>query len=158
MANINITSLGQINDAGKGTIFKDMHLDLQFGEPAGPTYFTTDATKDSIADYDLQAIRNSLLNIFNTSPGEKILNPIFGSGLLQYLFLPINNDNGTLVGDTVLQNIQSFEPRVRVNNVNVYTDIDNNQYVIDLTITIPALKNSTAQLAGTLSNSGFTFN
>jgi len=158
MANINITSLGKINDAGNGTVYKDFHLDLQFGEPASPTYFTSIATNDAIADYDLRAIKNSLTNIFNTGPGEKILNPAFGSGLQGFLFLPVSNDNGGLIGNAVLQAIRTYEPRVSVQSVNVYTDADNNQYIIDMIFFIPGLKNSTAQLAGTLSNSGFTFN
>ena len=158
MANIKITSLGQVLDTGNGTVFKDMHLDLLFGTPAGSTYFTTRATDDAVADFDTKAIVNSLYNIFNTSQGGKILNPLFGSDLQQYLFLPVNEENGTLIGNTIMKCIQSFEPRVRLDNVVVYKDADNNQYQIDMTITIPALKNSTAQLAGTLSNSGFTFN
>ena len=159
MSNIKITTLGQIANAGNGTIYKDMHLDLTFGEPSGPSYYTTHATNDAVGDYDLGAIRNSLYNIFNTSAGEKILDPQFGASLQQFLFMPITNETGTLIGNTLRRNVQTYEPRVVVQNIDVYTDPDNNQYVIDFSIIIPALKNSSVRLTGTLSNSKkFIFN
>ena len=157
MANIKITTLGQVSDKGNGTTFKDMHFDLKFGEPKDSSYFTSYATDDAVADYDINAIKNSLFNIFNTAAGEKILDPLFGASLQQFLFLPITSDTGTLIGDTLQRNIQSYEPRVTIRSLNIYTDVDNNQYVIDLELIIPRLKNSTMKLAGILSNSRFTF-
>lgn len=157
MANITLTSLGQRKNVETGRVFKDLHLDLQFGVPAGIAYFDGNTSDDAVADFDEQAIRNSLITLFNTAKGQKILNPEYGSNLQRFLFLPVSNDNGELLGDTVLDSIRRYEPRVIPDKIVVYKDEDNNRYEVDIILTIPALKNAAIKLTGSLNNSGFTF-
>lgn len=157
MANITLTSLGQIKNVETGRVFKDLHLDLQFGIPGGVAYFDSNVSSDALADFDEQAIRNSLITLFNTSKGQKILNPEYGSNLQRFLFLPVSNDNAELLGDAVIDGIRRYEPRVVADKIMVYKDEDNNLYEIDILLIIPALKNATIQLVGRINNSGFTF-
>ena len=157
MANITLTSLSQVKNVDTGKVFKDLHLDLQFGIPRGIAYFDDNVSSDVLADFDEQAIRNSLITLFNTVRGQKILNPEYGSGLQRFLFLPVSNDNGELLGDAVIDGIRRYEPRVIPDKVTVYKDEDNNRYEIDIILNVPALKNTTVLLVGSLNNSGFTF-
>ena len=157
MANIRITDLPIKGDVGDKKVFKDLHLDLQFGQPNGVKYFSATKNNDLVADYDIQAILNSVQNLFNTSRGEKILNPEYGSDVTRYIFLPVNSLNASLLGDAILESIRTFEPRITVDTINVYKDEDNMEYVVDLTILIPALKNVKVTTTGKLNNSGFIF-
>ena len=158
MASIKISSLGQKTDVGTNNrTFSDFHLDLKFGVPSSVLYFGGKRDNDAIADFDIQAIVNSLFNLFNTSKGQKILNPEFGINLQQYLFLPVNSDTGELIGQAVMDGIRQYEPRVTVDNVTVYKDEDNNQYQLDISVSVPALNNYTVTLVGNLSISGIKF-
>jgi phage baseplate assembly protein W len=114
--------------------------------------------KDIVADRDINAIKNSLFNIFTTIPGQKILNPIFGLNLMYFLFSGISTENGKILGETILKGITKFEPRVSVDYINVLTDIENQQYTIDLFISVPTLNIKGISLKGTLAESGFYFN
>lgn len=157
MSNITLTSLGQRKNVDTGEVFKDLHLDLQFGVPGGISYFDGNTSDDALADFDEQAIRNSLITLFNTTKGQKILNPEYGSNLQRFLFLPVSNDNGELLGDMIVESIRRYEPRTIPDKITVYKDEDNNRYEVDIILTIPALKNAAIQLTGSLNNSGFTF-
>ena len=114
--------------------------------------------KDIVADYDVNAIKNSIFNIFTTIPGQKLLNPIFGLNLLQFLFTGITPTNAKLLGDTILKGIVKFEPRVSVDKINVAPDVENQQYIVGLVLSVPSLNITGMQIKSTLSESGYYFN
>ena len=157
MAKITITSLNT-SPKVKGTyLYSDLKLDLSFNYSNSFQFFKNKEVKDMEVSYDIQAIRNSLVNIFNTNKGEFLLSPDFGLNLRQYLFGSISDINGRLIGDAIVQGIAKYEPRVVVDNVIVVTDYDNSQYLLNISVTIPALQNSKVEFTGILSNLGFTF-
>jgi hypothetical protein len=114
--------------------------------------------KDIVADYDVNAIKNSIFNLFTTIPGQKLLNPIFGLNLLQFLFTGITANNAKLLGDTILRGIIKFEPRVSVDKINVVPDEETQQYIIGLVLSVPSLNITGLQIKSTLSESGYYFN
>jgi phage baseplate assembly protein W len=63
-----------------------------------------------------------------------------------------------MLGDTILKGLTRFEPRVKVENINITTDFDNQQYTIDLLLSVPSLNITGLQVKGTLAESGFYFN
>jgi phage baseplate assembly protein W len=87
---------------------------------------------DIKVDNDIEAIKNSIRNIFNTRKGQKILSPNFGASLDQFLFERVDNFTGTIIGQTILDNLQRFEPRVEVEKINVYPFPDQNQYNVQV--------------------------
>jgi phage baseplate assembly protein W len=99
-----------------------------------------------------------MYNIFTTIPGQKILNPTFGLNLLYFLFTGISELNGRRLGETILKGITKFEPRVKVEYINVMTDVENQQYAIDMIISVPTLNINMLSIQGTLAESGFYFN
>lgn len=157
MANIKITTLGGTSKATDSYLYSDLKLDLSFDYSQSSQLLKTKEIKDAVVNYDAQAIKNSLTNIFNTNKGELLLSQDFGLNLRQYLFSPISDINGRIIGDAILQGIGKYEPRVSVDNVLVATDYDNQQYVIQIGVIVPSLKNSSIVFSGILSNVGFNF-
>ena len=136
----------------------DLELDLKIDYTRNSSLNNINEQKDIRADYDINAIKNSIFNIFTTIPGQKILNPIFGLNLYFYLFNGISYNNGKMLGETILKGLTRYEPRVTVDNINITTDIENQQYTIDMILSVPTLNINGLEVKGTLSESGFYFN
>jgi phage baseplate assembly protein W len=136
----------------------DLELDLKINYSRNSSLNNINEQKDIRADYDINAIKNSIFNIFTTIPGQKILNPIFGLNLYFYLFNGISYNNGKMLGETILKGLTRYEPRVTVDNINITTDIENQQYTIDMILSVPTLNIEGLEVKGTLSESGFYFN
>ena len=138
-------------------VFKDVTLDVQESRNLSDFgLFSPDNTTDIEQSIDYEAINNSITNIFNTTPGQKILNPEFGLALRQYLFEPLTFDTAENIGETILLGVTEFEPRVRVENVHVVVDFDANEYEITLKLRVPALNNNSMTISGKLDTNGFT--
>ena len=137
--------------------YKDVMLDVQ--ESSNLSDFGL-YSKENVTDIeqslDYEAITNSIVNIFNTTPGQKILNPEFGLALRQYLFEPLSYDIAENIGETILLGVTEYEPRVRVVHINVTVDFDAHEYEITLKLAVPALNNSKMTMSGTLGADGFS--
>ena len=140
-----------------GYLYKDVEFDLK-------TTFTNNKElakveeKDDLASlYDIKAVVNSLKNILTTSPGEKLLNPTFGLDLRDYLFEQVSIPKGYFIGEDIFKGLVTQEPRVEVNRVDVLVDEDEQQYVINLNISVPSLNAYDISLKGILNNDGYTF-
>ena len=144
-------------------IYRDLHLDLEqdittTGESKLEQALPPDENfKDIKASVNEEAIKNSLTNLFNTYPGQKILNPEYGLDLTQFLFSPADQSTAQQIGDTILDGIIKYEPRVSVNNVSVGVNTDNQEYEISLSISIPKLSDAPVNLSGILTESNFSF-
>lgn len=157
MAAIVIKDLNRLPDKRINT-YTDLEIDLKVDYTKTSPLNNFKEQKDIVADYDVNAIKNSIFNIFTTIPGQKLLNPIFGLNLLQFLFTGITPSNAKLLGDTILQGIIKFEPRVVVDKINVIQDIENQQYLIGLVLSVPSLNITGLQIKSTLAESGYYFN
>jgi len=78
------------------------------------------------------AIARSLRNIIFTSPGEKFFNPDFGSNISKVLFENIDEISAIQIKEEIELSIKNFEPRVRLTEVEINPNYDNNQF--DVTI------------------------
>jgi phage baseplate assembly protein W len=110
-------------------VYCDLHLDLSIADNRG-NGLNAQSSNDINVDYDYNAIRNSLTNIFNTLPGQKILNPSFGANLEQFLFDRVDNIKGKILGNTILQNINNYEPRVTIQSIQVQPLPDQQLYYV----------------------------
>jgi phage baseplate assembly protein W len=128
LANNPTTAVSKDPSLVSSYIYTDLHLDLEAEQNIG-TSLLAQKTSDIKVDNDERAIRNSIFNIFTTRPGQKILNPRFGSALDQYLFSPITDFRAKLIGEKILEDLK-LEPRITVLNVSVTPDPDLNQYQI----------------------------
>jgi phage baseplate assembly protein W len=64
-------------------------------------------------------IRNSILLILQTAPGERVMRPDFGAGLSQLLFEPLIQATIALAQHNVRQALIRFEPRIEVLEIDV---------------------------------------
>lgn len=141
---IKIKALEQIASTytEKGYFFKDLFLDISRTKTSSPGFNVPVPGEDIRASFDVEALVNSLNNLFNTLPGQRFLFPEYGLNLYQYLFEPITSFNARAIGERILQSITLYEPRVNVLNVNVQMDADNNRYKITIVFEVPILQES----------------
>jgi len=64
-------------------------------------------------------VRQAILLILETNPGERVMRPDFGVGLVDFMFEPINTTTMALVQYRVQQNLVTWEPRINVQDVTV---------------------------------------
>ena len=91
---------------------------------------------------NVQAIRNSLRNIFTWIPGERILLPEFGSRLHMLLYEGITPMTEERIIAEIRSNVSEWEPRVQIvdiRNVSTTDDTEGNTIAIDIVFTIPSL-------------------
>lgn len=144
---IKIANLEQIADQfkRKDFKFKDFHLDFKKEFNYDTVIQKKIDGNDLKVDYDKEAIINSLKNLFNTRPGQRFLFPLYGLDLSQYLFEAVTEENGQVIGESIVTAIERYEPRVTLRQCNVVAKPDDNEYEITVMISIP-LFNTTASI------------
>ena len=153
-----LKSLTKPSVLSNGFTYSDLHLDIQYQYLVNHEVQRQYEITDILVDYDLGAIRNSIVNLLLTFPGQKILNPFFGLNLAQYLFQPCDEDTAFIIGQEIQKGITTFEPRVKINLLKVIAQPATHSFQITLILSVPTLNSSSFQIAGTLSNSGFYIN
>lgn len=102
--------------------YTDLNLDFL----RHPT--TGDVTK-KIGD---DAIKRSLRNLIFTNHYERPFQSFIGSNIRKLLFDNANSITASLLKDAIVEVINNFEPRVKLTEVFVTDDSDNNGYNIRL--------------------------
>lgn len=69
-------------------------------------------------------VRQSLLILLRTNPGERVMRPAFGAGLDAFVFEPVNTATLHALGRQVEQTLVEFEPRIDQIGVVVRPDAD----------------------------------
>jgi phage baseplate assembly protein W len=140
----------------EGYLYKDLALDLNPAYSYNNQLNRKEFLKDVQASYDIEAVKNSIVNIFLTSPGDKILNPTFGIDLKRFLFEPVDEFISEIIRDDIETKLPLMEPRVVVDNVKVDADEDENQYNIDIQIDVPTLSIYGLSIKSRLNSNGYT--
>ena len=156
MASIKISGLPELRVQNNAFTYADLRLDLQKKYLIKDNFKQIPEINDLSLDYDLNAIKNSIRNIFNTVPGEKILNPTFGLNLKQFLFDPLSELRAMDIAGTIRSKLTLFEPRITLLNVNVYPMYDNLEYNIEIIFSIPGLNTPSFTMSGALNSIGYT--
>lgn len=89
--------------------------------PGSRTYkgmSTVGTRAGSVSLYDLDLIKQDIINHFYIRQGERLGNPEFGCIIWDLLFDPLTEDAKTAILDNVTQ-IINYDPRVQVKNVVV---------------------------------------
>ena len=89
-------------------------------------------TDDIIGVKNDTAIARSIRNLVLTTPGERFFNEDLGSGVSQLLFDTVDDISAAVIRDEVEQTIIRFEPRVKLQDVAVKPNYDNNEF--DVTV------------------------
>jgi len=68
--------------------------------------------------YDVELVKQDLLNHFNIRKGEKLENPDFGTNIWLYLFDPLDDDTKNAVIRDV-EEVINYDPRVTLDQIEV---------------------------------------
>ena len=82
------------------------------------------------------AIARSIRNLVLTTPGERFFNEALGSGVSEVLFDVLDDISGAVIRDEIEQTIIRFEPRVKLTDVKVKPDYENNEFNVTITYDI----------------------
>jgi phage baseplate assembly protein W len=86
-----------------------------------------------------QNVRESIRIILGTDRGERVMLPAFGAGLRTFLYEPNIPATHRLIEDRVAKALQRWEPRVRVDRIQVAADpADPQQANVTITYTLVA--------------------
>jgi len=155
MGKIVLGTLPQLKNRKGPYLYTDLHLDLELSDNINNFLYQENEIKDIKLDYDLNAIRNSLYNLFTTTPGEKILNPDYGLDLRQYLFESATIEVAENIRDEIYRQVRVYETRVKLNDVGITIFEDVNEFDISIYYSVPTLNISKESMFGTLGGSGF---
>lgn len=76
------------------------------------------------SQFGVDQIKSDLLVLLLTNPGERVMNPAFGTPLRKLLFEP----NDTIVRDAaktmIANSIKQWEPRVAIQQIDVASSVD----------------------------------
>ena len=98
--------------------------------------FTRKSGGDVNTMSNIEAIYNSLTNIFETLKGGRRMLPEFALPLHNILFEPIDDMTSQELGEMILAAVHLWETRIEVDNVNVIGRPDRNYYEINLEVRI----------------------
>lgn len=131
-------------------LYKDLHLDIIEDK----TSFKSNSNKTDIAaDFDIAAIKNSIVNIFNTKKGQRPLYPDFGVSLEQYLFQPVTKQTAYLIGYDIERGLK-FDDRITPLQINVTVLESEDGYQVDLALFVSSLSINTRVYASLTQESG----
>ena len=89
-------------------------------------------------NYDLIALKNetaiarSIRNLVFTQPGEKFFNQNLGSRVSRQLFENMDAVSASFIEDEIRDTINKYEPRVRLVNVKVQPNYDENEFNVTI--------------------------
>ena len=75
----------------------------------------------AMAQYE-EDVRQAVLIVLTTNPGERMMRPGFGAGLNDFLFEPISYTTISTISQRVEDALIDWEPRIDVISVNVTQD------------------------------------
>jgi hypothetical protein len=93
-------------------------------------------------NYDLIGLKNetaisrSIRNLVFTLPGERFFNPNLGSRVSRQLFENMDAVSASIIEDEIRDTINKYEPRVRLVNVEVSPNYDENEFNVTITYRI----------------------
>ncbi len=89
-------------------------------EGAAFTYkgFNSQETKNHFKIYDIDLVKQDIINHFYIRKGEKLMNPDFGTVIWDLLFEPFTEEVKRLITEDVEQ-IINYDPRIAINSVSI---------------------------------------
>lgn len=98
-------------------------LHPDFDAPTVPGLVVSETGRLALAEGSA-AVRQSLLLLLSTSPGERVMRPEYGCELRRLIFSPNDNTTAGLARHYVQQAISRWEPRVRIRSLAAGPDPD----------------------------------
>ena len=110
------------------------------------TILYSDLNKNPVANasslaYNMEAIKQSLDNLFSTPYGHRSFQPTYGNTFWEILGELMTDDTVDLMYQKVIESVSLHEPRVNIDRSNsvVIPEYEQNAYFITLVFTISGL-------------------
>lgn len=87
------------------------------------------------------AVKRSIKNILLTNRGERLFNRDFGGDLTRLLFEPMSDMTAISIKQSILDSITTHEPRVRISDIEVIANEEQNSYRVNIYFMIVNQKN-----------------
>jgi len=137
--------------------YRDIKLDFEWETDTSNLPDGTSINTQDLRDLrDVEDIKQALRNIFNTAPGQKLLNPFFGLNLMHYCFDPITRITADHIARTILVETPQQDSRINIKHLNVEGDIDTSTYNITFSIIIPGSNLDVVNIKGILNSDAFS--
>lgn len=94
--------------------------------------FAKTTSKDVAKRIDVNAVKQSIKNLLLTRPGERPFQPNLGSELYSILFEPMDAVTVETLKGVISTCIGNYEPRVKLQEVAVSPNYDENAYDVSL--------------------------
>ena len=88
--------------------------------------------RDLIQLKNANAIARSIRNLIMTVPGERPFNPVLGSQVTSLLLENLDKLTASSIKSEIINTVTNFEPRVRLNEVIVKAQPNNNQFDVQI--------------------------
>lgn len=79
-------------------------------------------------------IRDSLIILLHTNPGERIMQPEYGCGIKRMVFERIGETEKKLLHDLIDRAILFYEPRITLHTVDIITGRHDSEAMVDIKI------------------------
>lgn len=93
---------------------------------------------DFTANFDTNAVKQSISNIFSWRRGQRILDPLFGNVIYEYVYEPINDITLKNLRNSILDMLK-YEPRIDIISLDLTPSPDENAIYVKLQYLIPKL-------------------
>ena len=85
---------------------------------------------------DERLIKNDILQLLLTVPGERVMRPDFGVNLRNFVFESMSSPQLSILRSEIQNQIASQEPRVNIESVVLKRDDDNNRLQINIVVNL----------------------
>ena len=101
---------------------------------------------------NVKAVFNSIYNILNTRPGERLFLPTFGCDIEDVLFEPMDEGTSLVIYQRIIEAIETWEPRVIMDygRTDVVAYPDKNTYHITIAFSIRLLEEESFTFEGSI--------
>lgn len=73
----------------------------------------------------IDQIKSDMLVLLLTNPGERVMNPNFGTPLRKLIFEPNDSALRLQAKNMIINSIKNWEPRIAIKNIEVSSKVDN---------------------------------
>lgn len=95
------------------------------------TGFSTQRYEDTggeFAVYDIECVKEDLLNHIFTEKGERVMMPDFGTRIPMLVFEPNDSETANIMRED-LETVFNYDPRVQLDALDIYPDPDTHRMV-----------------------------
>jgi phage baseplate assembly protein W len=115
-----------------------LYKDLDF------TFSSHPQTKDVLKKIDVNSVKQSLKMLLFTNMGERLFQPETGSKIYGLLFEPLDPITTQALRRSIENTIETFEPRITLDLVDVIPVEEENSYTISIYFTVNGVNQPTS--------------